>query len=133
MTAEPSLIDKRAPSLYFKGKSPPLAEVSLNRRPQIFPKFLHRYAEPLRRAPVTHITSFLILHEITAIVPLFGLAATFHYTNYLPPYISEGKWVSDGVEKFGNYFRRKGWLGDEGKGKYKWWGRGEGGVRIVVE
>jgi hypothetical protein len=50
------------------------------------------------------------------------------------------------VEKFGNYFRRKGWLGtaeaegnmgeDGSKSLGKralWWGRGEGGVRIVVE
>lgn len=67
-------------------------------------------------------------------VPLFGLAATFHYTQWMPPFISEGKWVSDGVEKFGNYFRKKGWLGEEGKAKrFKWWGRGEGGTRIVVE
>lgn len=66
-----------------------------------------------------------------------------------------------GVEKFGNYFRRKGWIdGGEkreagklvgegratdveeeeriGKGKgigriSKWWGRGETGTRLVVE
>ncbi|KZF20316.1 hypothetical protein L228DRAFT_249983 [Xylona heveae TC161] len=103
-----------------------------------FPRFLHKYIDPLRSAPVSHITSFLILHELTAIVPLVGLAATFHYTNYLPPYVSEGKWVSDGVEKFGGYFRKKGWLGDvgdDGKRTFRdrWWGRGEGGVRIVVE
>ncbi|KAB8360897.1 hypothetical protein FH972_024630 [Carpinus fangiana] len=42
-----------------------------------------------------------------------------------------------GVEKFGNYFRRKGWLGEisDGtvSGKAKWWGRGEGGLRVVTE
>jgi len=97
------------------------------------PRFLQRYTTPLRNAPVSHITAFLILHELTAIIPLFGLAATFHYTHWLPPYISEGQLVSQGVEKFGNYFRRKGWLGDEGAGREKWWGRGEGSVRIVVE
>ena len=49
-----------------------------------------------------------------------------------------------GVEKFGRYMRRKGWI-DDGevmgedakKGRLgsagKWWGRGEGGVSIVVE
>lgn len=97
------------------------------------PRFLQRYMLPLRNAPVSHITAFLILHELTAVIPLFGLAATFHYTEWLPPYISEGAWVSQGVEKFGNYFRRKGWLGDEDAGRYKWWGRGEGGVRVVTE
>lgn len=51
----------------------------------------------------------------------------------MPPLVSEGKLVSAGVEKFGNYFRRKGWLGQEGKRRYKWWGRGEGATRLVVE
>lgn len=98
------------------------------------PKFLQRYATPLINAPLTHISAFLLLHELTAVVPLFGLAATFHYTQWMPPFISEGKWVSDGIEKFGNYFRKKGWLGKEGKARrFKWWGRGEGGTRIVVE
>ncbi|RMY94387.1 hypothetical protein D0861_01376 [Hortaea werneckii] len=118
------------------------------------PRFLQRFVTPLRHAPVSHVVAFLILHEITAIVPLIALAGTFHYTHWLPPFISEGKWISDGVEKFGRYFRRKGWITDaqeaeaeaevEGdkKGKLrkavssvggKWWGRGEGGVRLLVE
>lgn len=98
------------------------------------PKFLQGYTTPLINAPLTHISAFLLLHELTAVVPLFGLAATFHYTKWMPPFIGEGKWVSDGVEKFGSYFRKKGWLGEEGKARrYKWWGRGEGGTRIVVE
>lgn len=98
------------------------------------PKFLQGYTTPLINAPLTHISAFLLLHELTAVVPLFGLAATFHYTKWIPPFISEGKWVSDGVEKFGNYFRKKGWLGQEGKARrHKWWGKGEGGTRIVVE
>ncbi|KAK5200650.1 hypothetical protein LTR16_005376, partial [Cryomyces antarcticus] len=72
---------------------------------------------------------------ITAVVPLVGLTATFRYANWMPPYISEGKWVAEGAEKFGRYFRRKGWLGDEegGGGRGTWWGRGEGGVRLVAE
>lgn len=57
----------------------------------------------------------------------------------MPPFISEGKWVADGMEKFGNWFRRRGWLGEvgeDGKNLGKrglWWGRSEDGVRIVVE
>ena len=95
--------------------------------------FLQRYTAPLLNAPLTHVTAFLILHELTAVVPLLGLAGFFHYSEWLPPYISEGKWVSDGVQRFGNYFRKKGWLGDDGSSRYMWWGRGEGGVRVVVE
>jgi len=98
------------------------------------PKFLQGYTTPLINAPITHISAFLLLHELTAVVPLFALAATFHYTKWMPPFIGEGKWVADGVEKFGNYFRKKEWLGKEGQAKrYKWWGRGEGGTRVVVE
>jgi hypothetical protein len=99
------------------------------------PRFLRRLVTPLRTAPVSHISAFLILHELTAIVPLFGLAALFHYSNWLPPYVSEGKWVSEGTEKFGRYLRKKGWISaeDESSASGKWWGRGEGGVRVVVE
>ncbi|KAL9044534.1 MAG: hypothetical protein Q9214_002335 [Letrouitia sp. 1 TL-2023] len=98
------------------------------------PKFLQRYTRPIVTAPLTHVSAFLVLHEVTAVVPLLGLAAAFHYSQWLPPYISEGKWVRDGVQKFGNYFRRKGWLGEEGQARrYKSWAFGEGGVKIVVE
>ncbi|KAK4501132.1 hypothetical protein PRZ48_006938 [Zasmidium cellare] len=97
------------------------------------PRFLRRYVAPLRNAPLSHITAFLILHELTAIVPLFGLAAIFHYSNWLPPYISEGKYVSEYTEKFGRWMKKKGWISeDEGRGG-RWWGRGETGVRVVVE
>lgn len=98
------------------------------------PRFLQRYTTSLMDAPLTHISAFLLLHEVTAIVPLVGLAATFHYTQWLPPFISEGKWVSDGIEKFGRYFRRKGWLEVEGVARRdKWWSLGESGARIIVE
>ncbi|GIZ47126.1 hypothetical protein CKM354_001022600 [Cercospora kikuchii] len=96
------------------------------------PKFLRRFVQPLRNAPFSHISAFLILHEITAVVPLLGLAAVFHYTDWLPPFISEGKWFSDGVEKFGNYMRKKGWLSGETRSG-KWFGKGEKGTRLVAE
>ncbi|KAE9970488.1 hypothetical protein EG328_002683 [Venturia inaequalis] len=77
------------------------------------PKFLHRYTIPLSTAPLSHITSFLLLHEITAILPLFALFATFHYTSLqLPESITNSAAVTEGVEKFGKYFKRKGWLGE---------------------
>lgn len=115
------------------------------------PRFLRPTLTALHNAPVTHVTAFLILHEITAIVPLFGLAGAFHYYNWLPPYFAEGAWVVAGVEKFGRYFRRKGWIGAEEEAEterearagmpanemktrgLKWWNRGEGGTRLVVE
>lgn len=98
------------------------------------PKFLQRYTNPLIDAPVTHIVSFLVLHEITAVLPLVALFATFHYTSWLPRFVTQGKWFNDGVQKFGNYFKKKGWLGPEQKTRrYKWWNQGEGGVKIVTE
>lgn len=96
------------------------------------PRFLQRIVTPLRNAPISHITAFVILHEITAIVPLFGLAAAFHYWEWLPPYISEGKWVKDGTEKFSKWVKKRGWITEEERSG-RWWGRGEGGVRVVVE
>ena len=103
------------------------------------PKFVQRYTIPLVDAPVTHISSFLILHEITAVVPLFALAGTFHYTGWVPTLLGEGKWLADNMERVGKYFRKKGWLGavgEDGKHLKKrgiWWGRGEQGTRLVAE
>ncbi|KAF2024117.1 hypothetical protein EK21DRAFT_79370 [Setomelanomma holmii] len=125
----------------------------INRR---LPRFLHRYTSALANAPLSHITSFLILHELTAIIPLFSLAAYFHYTHWLPPWFAEGAWVLNGVERFGRYFRRKGWIRsgeaeeaerevleiqaeEEMREKLelrktgKAWKINEGGVRLVVE
>jgi Hypothetical protein FLILHELTA len=90
------------------------------------------------------------------VIPILGLAGAFHYFQWLPPFFAEGKWVVVGVEKFGNYFRRKGWIDsgakreaeqlagsgearevEEKKKKRgivsRWWGRGETGTRLVVE
>lgn len=33
---------------------------------------------------MTHVVSFLILHEITAVVPLVGLAGLFHWMGWIP-------------------------------------------------
>lgn len=96
------------------------------------PRFLQRLVTPIRNAPISHVTAFLVLHEITAIVPLFGLAGAFHYFNWLPPYISEGKWVSKYTAKFGRYLRKRGWIKDESRSG-QWFGKGEGSVRLVVE
>lgn len=96
------------------------------------PRFLSRILVPLRNAPISHISAFLILHELTAVIPLFGLAGAFHYFNWLPPYISDLKWFKDGTERFGNYARKKGWVKEESRGG-RWFGRGESGVRVIVE
>jgi hypothetical protein len=78
---------------------------------------LQRYATRLRGAPLTHVAAFLVLHEITAVVPLLGLFGLFHYAvagAYLPvEYLmgNYGGYVQEGVGRFERYFRRKGWFG----------------------
>ncbi|KAF7621692.1 hypothetical protein F9C07_2283723 [Aspergillus flavus] len=75
------------------------------------PSFLRAYTTPLLGAPGTHITSFLILHEITAIVPLFGLVTAFHYGNWLPDLTSSSAF-EEGTRRFGRWLRKKGWVED---------------------
>lgn len=98
------------------------------------PKFLQRYTTPLINAPATHIVSFFVLHEVTAVVPLLALLATFHFSSWTPGFITQGKWFNNGMQKSGNYLRKKGWLGQERKTRrYKWWNKSEVGVRIMTE
>lgn len=73
------------------------------------PYFLRSYTTPLLGAPVTHITSFLILHEITAIVPLFGLVGAFHYGNWTPDWCFGGA-VDEGIQRFGGWLKKRGWV-----------------------
>ncbi|OBT91336.1 hypothetical protein VE01_10663 [Pseudogymnoascus verrucosus] len=110
------------------------------------PKFLHPYTNGLRNAPVSHIISFLILHELTAIIPLIGLSAAFHYSEWTPEWMRERGEEYEG--RFRRYFGRKGWFGVEAVGDggvaasgvdgvaegegMKAEGGG-GGVRIVME
>jgi len=81
------------------------------------PRPLQRYTSCLRNAPVTHVAAFLILHEITAILPLFGLFGLFHfYPDHIPlGYLVShwGGYVAEGVGRFERWFRRRGWFGFE--------------------
>ncbi|ORY04367.1 hypothetical protein BCR34DRAFT_491583 [Clohesyomyces aquaticus] len=146
---KPPTVLRRPPSRPYAAQPQPQPAPASHPRIKRFnrrlPKFLHKYTNALGTAPVTHITAFLLLHEITAIVPLLGLAATFHYTHWLPSWFAEGTWVLQGVERFGKYFRRKGWIRSdeasqaehdahlEKRKRDKAFDIGEGGVRVVVE
>ncbi|PYH78534.1 hypothetical protein BO82DRAFT_249604, partial [Aspergillus uvarum CBS 121591] len=92
--------------------SPP-APKDLRARLQRFndrlPRFLRTYTTPLLGAPATHVTSFLILHELTAIVPLFGLAGAFHYGNWLPD-LTASESFQQGTQRFQRWLRKKGWV-----------------------
>ncbi|KAJ5191549.1 uncharacterized protein N7498_010534 [Penicillium cinerascens] len=77
------------------------------------PRFLRTYTTPLLRAPVTHITSFLILHEITALLSLFGLVGAFHYGTWMPDLASEtgeSNAFDKGAARFGRWLRKKSWV-----------------------
>jgi hypothetical protein len=87
------------------------------------PRGMQGYAGRLRSAPLSHVVAFLVLHEITAVVPLLGLFGLFHYggASAAPMgYMMEhyGDYVRDGTARFERYFTRKGWFGfgQEGEG-----------------
>jgi hypothetical protein len=76
------------------------------------PDFLQRWTRPLLSAPVSHVVAFLVLHEITAIVPLVGLTVVFHYYHWLPESIVDGEWVQKKVAAFSRMFIRNKWTDD---------------------
>lgn len=78
------------------------------------PAFLRTYTTPLLSAPVTHVTSFLLLHEITAVIPLLGLVGAFHYGGWMPE-VGDGAF-DEGIQRFGRWLRKKGWVEDEERG-----------------
>ncbi|KAL1886919.1 hypothetical protein Cpir12675_006858 [Ceratocystis pirilliformis] len=66
--------------------------------------------------PVTSTISFLVLHELTAVVPLVGITACLQYTDPVPldslnKYLLDA--FSQGLDKFGQYFAKKRWFGFE--------------------
>ncbi|KUI60289.1 hypothetical protein VP1G_07482 [Cytospora mali] len=115
------------------------------------PASMQKYTTRLRNAPLSHVVAFLILHEMTAVVPLLGLFGLFHYTDYVPlGYMMEhyGGYVRDGTARFERYFKRKGWFGfgrdeDEAGGQLQAeggdegvmdrWASSDGKYKIVVE
>ncbi|KAF7555537.1 hypothetical protein G7046_g6529 [Stylonectria norvegica] len=118
------------------------------------PRRLQKYTNRLRNAPISHVVSFLILHEITAVVPVIGLFGLFHYTEHVPvSYMTAhfGGYVHDGVVRFEKYFKRKGWFGfgkddgleqasvlsmnstEQSDNAMERWESGDGRYRVVVE
>lgn len=117
------------------------------------------YAGRLRSAPLSHVVAFLVLHELTAVVPLLGLFGLFHYGGASAApigYMMEhyGAYVREGAARFERYFTRKGWFGfgredgdgeaaargirgnDDGEGDaavMRRWEGSDGKYRIVVE
>ncbi|KAK6457143.1 uncharacterized protein RJT20DRAFT_88389, partial [Scheffersomyces xylosifermentans] len=59
------------------------------------PKFLHRYTMRFMNAPFSHVLSFLVLHELTAIVPLLSLWYFFHQMPDMIPSFDLPTWAID--------------------------------------
>lgn len=72
------------------------------------PKSLHKYAANFANTPVSHVTSFLILHELSAIAPLFGFWYLFHSLDFVPPHLPQ--WLTEnGVDFIKLMAERNGW------------------------
>lgn len=81
---------------------------SQHKAAQHFPSFMSRYASRVKNAPVSNVTAFLILHELSAIVPLFGFWGIFYYYDYIPVGIPES-WINSGKEYVQRLAKRNGW------------------------
>lgn len=118
--SRPRAVSRRTLSTPSSSQSPKPPNVNdndsrshLRRFNDRLPRFLRNYTTPLFGAPVTHITSFLILHEITAILPLFGLVGAFHYGAWMPDLSSETGETNafdEGAARFGRWLKKKGWV-----------------------
>ncbi|KAI1746084.1 hypothetical protein F4680DRAFT_10077 [Xylaria scruposa] len=78
---------------------------------RFMPRRLRGALQDLRSAPLSHVLAFLALHEITAILPIFGLTYVFYTLDVDVP----ANWMvtEDGLNKWTNYFRKKRWFGLE--------------------
>jgi hypothetical protein len=86
----------------------------ITRTQRWLPRRFHAPLQNFRSAPGSHIVAFLLIHELTAIVPLFGLVAAFQYYDVVPAGYVFGPWapyVQDGAFKFLRWFRKKGYFG----------------------
>lgn len=74
----------------------------------LIPKFMRNYTSRIAKAPLSHVTSFLIVHELSAIVPLFGVWAGLYYFDYVPLGIPDFV-VQNGAQFIRNFAERQGW------------------------
>ncbi|PHH60427.1 hypothetical protein CDD81_1671 [Ophiocordyceps australis] len=112
------------------------------------PESVKRYTAKMRQYPGSYITAFLILHEVTAVVPLVLLVLLFHYTTIMPmEYLMDKtqKRLKESMASFERYFRRKEYFGfkanedassneDESQQEaMERWRQGDPMYRILVE
>ncbi|KAI1169344.1 hypothetical protein F5B18DRAFT_19720 [Nemania serpens] len=102
--------------------SPPKSHARLSRiltsASRFLPSRLRASLSALRSAPLSHVGAFLLLHEATAVLPIFGLTYAFHALDWAPTGWVLGPWAAwaeDGLRRYVPYFRRKRWFGLESK------------------
>ncbi|KAI1354935.1 hypothetical protein F5Y01DRAFT_271702 [Xylaria sp. FL0043] len=108
-----------SPSPSSSANSPPPPQTHrisqiLTRASRFLPQRLQTSLQNLRSAPLSHVGAFLMLHEITAILPIFGLTYAFYALDWVPTSWVLGPWAAwaeDGLKKYVPYFRRKHWFG----------------------
>ncbi|GAW12508.1 hypothetical protein ANO14919_018780 [Xylariales sp. No.14919] len=87
---------------------------------RFLPKRLQTPLQNLRSAPLSHVGAFLVLHEITAVLPIFGLTYAFYALDWVPTSWVLGPfaaWAEDGLKKYVPYFRKKHWFGLQDRDK----------------
>lgn len=85
-------------------KHPKLAGKALAK----LPRFMGKYGDRFIGAPFSHIIAFLLVHELTAILPLFSLWYLFHVFDYTPTALPDWMFAAgeDFIRKMGE---RNGW------------------------
>ncbi|KAG5368901.1 hypothetical protein CKK34_2550 [Yarrowia sp. E02] len=72
------------------------------------PRFIRPMASRFKNAPVSYVTSFLLVHEITAVVPLIGLWWYFNKYDFIPPGLPD--WlIVKGMAVFDKMLEYQGW------------------------
>ncbi|KAH9909650.1 hypothetical protein F4778DRAFT_7976 [Xylariomycetidae sp. FL2044] len=86
----------------------------LDRTQRWLPQRLRTPFANLRSAPLSHVGAFLVLHEVTAVVPVVGLTYLFYVMDWVPTAWVLGPWAAwaeEGLRKYVGYFRKKRWFG----------------------
>jgi hypothetical protein len=114
-----ALLTRTAPRRLFSAAAPPPPPPPT---PKLPPKLKH-YAQLFAGKPVSYFTSFMILHEITAMVPVAGLFWYIHSTEWTPPGVPK-ELVERKMES------AKKWTTEWGFGR---WFEGDKGARMLLE
>lgn len=98
--------------------------IDLSQHPMVkkLPKSVQRFAVNFSHTPMSYLTSFLILHEITAVAPLFAIWGAFHYFDFIPTGMPD--WLLENGTEFIKHLQERN----------EWdFGNPETGTKIILE